>query len=892
MRKRSTARSEKENNAVNEKLFTWEQDELKSKKLPNLVVLAYMIIVAVCVFTSWLRAQLPSALTADAESSDFRSYNALKHLENCTRDYHPWSSKYNIEVGKYIVNQLVTYKDVAEANGFVLDIEVQDKQMDPSEGAKYFKESGVVAAEVFRKVEEYHPYKFFLEPRNIIARLSKKTDETSKKEKKPALLITAHFDSGSTSYGAFDDGIGFVSMLETLRAMMYSGKDQEWNGDIIFMFGDGEEAGLLDAYGFLEHSSIYDVFAFLNLEAGGNGKRAMLFRFSDVRLKKIYADAAPYPHMDVIGSDIFKLGLIPSDTNFRLLVNNDKKNLSGIDVAFYEGRYKYHTPKDSFVDVDPKAVQALGSNVLAFTKAVLNSDYLEKRSKESETEYSEHAKKFYILFDVASKFVVSFGFNAYVAVSVTSLAATLFIVSNKLISSQRSFRFAVIREYICLVLWVLLTFGSSVTVGIVSRKYNGSFVGTFPSSVGLFTVVSAHFILFGLQYLFPVNKNLSIADKVLARKLSLLLFHVPLLALNLFLLNKYSFGTMYLFVVWNFFLMADILLPRVVSFVGSEEIMLLQFLVRTVVPLVLTYEVYESLLRALAPSVLDGASPVVVFGFIALALLIIIVSLYPELATIKECKWPLRAGCFLVTMLLLQMLLSFPYSLDKSFRLRPYFEADYTNPNSSTVTGAFLSGQDVGFALKVSSLFSDNASGKYDVYFDDIECSRMALMTVPDTGRKTSLEKCSVKFHNLDLLPNLDISTMTVKVARNGGHIEGQVQAPKGIYSCEVIQNFGQDFSGSFTSNITEYNKGIEVKNAKVGELLLLRRDAHEYWNFGFETKVEGDFDKVEVTFRCFVDDFATHVPFMAKMLKSLPNWATIFTAGERSVGFLKKVSA
>jgi len=63
------------------------------------------------------------------------------------------------------------------------------------------------------------------------------------------VLVMGHYDSVDDSYGASDDGSAIVTMLETLRVLKT--QDPLMN-DIIFLFTDGEESGLLGARAFLE----------------------------------------------------------------------------------------------------------------------------------------------------------------------------------------------------------------------------------------------------------------------------------------------------------------------------------------------------------------------------------------------------------------------------------------------------------------------------------------------------------------------------------------------------------------------------------------------------------------------------------------------------------------
>lgn len=76
--------------------------------------------------------------------------------------------------------------------------------------------------------------------------------------------------------------------------------------------------------------------AFVNLEGGGSGGRAILFRSTSEDLSRMYADVAPFPHMNDLGGAL--IGLLGSSTDYETFT---KSGLHGVDIAFYERRDRY-----------------------------------------------------------------------------------------------------------------------------------------------------------------------------------------------------------------------------------------------------------------------------------------------------------------------------------------------------------------------------------------------------------------------------------------------------------------------------------------------------------------------------------------------------------------------
>ena len=101
-------------------------------------------------------------------------------------------------------------------------------------------------------------------PKNIIGRI--KGVENGK-----ALFLLSHYDSALVpSFGASDAGSGVVTILESLRAYLASGKTPM--NDIIVVFSDCEEIGLDGAKLFVnEHPWAKDVGFVMNFEARGSG---------------------------------------------------------------------------------------------------------------------------------------------------------------------------------------------------------------------------------------------------------------------------------------------------------------------------------------------------------------------------------------------------------------------------------------------------------------------------------------------------------------------------------------------------------------------------------------------------------------------------------------------
>jgi hypothetical protein len=181
-----------------------------------------------------------------------------------------------------------------------------------------------------------------------------------------AVLLSTHWDTPVGSVGASDAGVPTAVAIEVARALAAG---PALDRTVILNINGAEEAGLLGADGFLEHPWARDVAAFVDLESAGPRGKATLFQVGPgaAWLARRYARSVPHPHGTVIGQDIFQSGAIPSGTDFEVYRD---AGLVGLDIAFYEDGWSYHTARDRTWNVSRGSVQHMGANALALVRAL------------------------------------------------------------------------------------------------------------------------------------------------------------------------------------------------------------------------------------------------------------------------------------------------------------------------------------------------------------------------------------------------------------------------------------------------------------------------------------------------------------------------------------------
>jgi hypothetical protein len=211
--------------------------------------------------------------------------------------------------------------------------------------------------------------------KNILARI-KGTQNTK------ALLLLTHYDSAphSSSFGASDAGSGVATILESVRAFLYS-KTAHKN-DIIILFSDAEELGLNGAALFVtEHQWAKEIGLVLNFEARGtSGPSYMLMETNNGNaglVKEFSAAKTDFPVTNSLMYSIYKM--LPNDTD--LTVFREKGNIQGFNFAFIDDHYNYHTAQDDSKHLNKNTLAHQGSYLMPllsyFSDANLNSSKVE-----------------------------------------------------------------------------------------------------------------------------------------------------------------------------------------------------------------------------------------------------------------------------------------------------------------------------------------------------------------------------------------------------------------------------------------------------------------------------------------------------------------------------------
>ena len=267
----------------------------------------------------------PDPVPATASPTEFSAERALAHVRAISRAPHPIGSAANTAAREYLVAQLA---------GLGLNPQV-------------FQAVGVANGR--RRI-------VIGNTRDIVGRLPGTANSR-------AVMLVAHYDSVSTGPGAADDAAAVAAILEAVRALR---SGPALKNDLIVLFTDGEEAGLLGADAFASsHPWFKEVGIILNFEARGNRGPSLLFETSPGNASLIAAvsEAAPHP----IGSSLFYslYKRLPNDTDFTVF---SAHGTSGLNFALGENLEAYHSRLDTAENLSAGSLQHHGSYALGLSR--------------------------------------------------------------------------------------------------------------------------------------------------------------------------------------------------------------------------------------------------------------------------------------------------------------------------------------------------------------------------------------------------------------------------------------------------------------------------------------------------------------------------------------------
>ncbi|KAF2757885.1 putative zinc metalloprotease [Pseudovirgaria hyperparasitica] len=372
---------------------------------------------------------LPSTPSKYPEGVDLTA--AWNDLQNLTSYYHPYNSKANDDARTFLLDRISEILTTNKAS-----FAVERDRIDGVTSTKRTDLSSVIVIDDLGSnvTSSRDSLSVYFEGSNIIVSIKGTDDEghcyqdnasSDAKKVKGGVLVNAHFDSVSTGFGATDDGVGIVTILQLLSYFTTPGNEP--TRCLVLLLNNGEEDYLNGARAFMRHPVSQTPHTFLNLEGAGAGGKAILFRATDTEVARFYKKAKN-PFGTVVTADGFEQGAIRSQTDY--VVFNGDLGLRGLDVAFFEPRAKYHTMQDSTIETSKQSVWNMLSASLGTVKAMVSdtSDHFSGQPEDGKVKAGDGSRVVY--FDLFTQVLAVFELHTLFAWSVTLLVVTpiMFIV--------------------------------------------------------------------------------------------------------------------------------------------------------------------------------------------------------------------------------------------------------------------------------------------------------------------------------------------------------------------------------------------------------------------------------------------------------------------------------
>lgn len=285
--------------------------------------LSFLIIIGM-IWYAFYGATPSSSVPEDVTATEWSTARALEHVKALSVAPHHVGSAAHDDARDYIVDELKELGlNVTTQTGYTLD-----------------------------------PWGNLAKPSNVIARI-KGTQPNGK-----ALLLLSHYDSDPhSSLGASDAASGVATIIEGVRAFIAAG--QKPKNDIIICITDAEELGLNGAELFVnEHEWAQDVAMVLNFEARGSGGPSYMLIETNGGNRKIVEEfsnaGVEYPVANSLAYSIYKM--IPNDTD--LTVFREEGDINGLNFAFIDDHYDYHTELDNYERLDRNTLAHQGAYLM------------------------------------------------------------------------------------------------------------------------------------------------------------------------------------------------------------------------------------------------------------------------------------------------------------------------------------------------------------------------------------------------------------------------------------------------------------------------------------------------------------------------------------------------
>ena len=292
-----------------------------SDHLAGPITFALLILIALLAIRS---IEPPAAVDENAPATEFSSGRAMRDVREIAKKPHPLGSTENVRVREYLVGRL--------------------------------RELGANPEVQTATVARHSPFgpDTWAVVNNIVANIPG-TQPTG------AVMMVAHYDSVPSGPGAGDNAASVAAILEAVRALKAG---PALRNDLIILFADGDELGLLGAQGFVDQHSrdLANIKVVLDFAMRGDEGPSMVFQTSPRDSWQIdqFAATAPSPR----GNSWVAASYRTARNQTALKVFSDA-GMDGMTFGAVGDITRDHTELDNADSLDQRSLQHQGTYALS-----------------------------------------------------------------------------------------------------------------------------------------------------------------------------------------------------------------------------------------------------------------------------------------------------------------------------------------------------------------------------------------------------------------------------------------------------------------------------------------------------------------------------------------------
>ncbi len=280
------------------------------------------------------------------------------------------------------------------------------------------------------------------------------------------IIFMAHTDSVIMGPGAFDDTVSVAALLEGMRLL----RGVEPRRDLVFLFTDGEEQGMLGAAKFVSDHPEYAgrTRLVINIEARGNQGAIVMFETTGDNLGIVseYDRAVSRPFSFSIATAVYQS--MQNDTDLTRFM---MAGYPGMNLAVIEGAEVYHTAQDNLDTFSRDSAQHYLATVTQLARHFALADTLVLESQEDAVHFPLFPGNMAVLPQNTANIA---------ALAAFALALILLIA---LLASRKARLGRVLLTALVQLIWTGAAFGLAMLAVLIILRQNG--VSTYREALGL-----------------------------------------------------------------------------------------------------------------------------------------------------------------------------------------------------------------------------------------------------------------------------------------------------------------------------------------------------------------------------------------------------------------------